>query len=74
MACSYTQVLDVDFGERFAPAISNVSFRIMFITKLIWGLQASIIDAETTFLHGNIQEDIYVNTSQGMESNNNECQ
>jgi hypothetical protein len=30
----------------------------MLIVKLIWGLQATIIDVETAFLHGNLQEEI----------------
>jgi hypothetical protein len=38
----------------------------MFISKLIWNLESSIVDAETTFLHGELQEDIKMNISEGM--------
>jgi Reverse transcriptase (RNA-dependent DNA polymerase) len=50
VACGYSQIPGTDFNETFAPVISNVSFRIMLIAKLIWGLQASIVDLETAFL------------------------
>ena len=45
----------------------------MLIVKLIWKLQASIVDFETAFLHGNLKEKIYMNIPEGMESNKNEC-
>ena len=64
---------DVDFNESFAPIINDVSFRIMLIVKLIWKLQASIINVETAFLHGDLQEDMYMTIPEGMESNNNAC-
>ena len=73
VACGYSQVPGVDFNESFAPVINDVSFRIMLIVKLIWKLQASIIDVETAFHHGNLQEEIYMNIPEGMESNNNQC-
>jgi Reverse transcriptase (RNA-dependent DNA polymerase) len=44
VACGYSQVLGIDFTEYFASVINNVSFRIMPVSKLIWDLQASIID------------------------------
>jgi Reverse transcriptase (RNA-dependent DNA polymerase) len=51
VACGYSQVPGIDFNESYAPVINDVSFRIMLIAKLTWGLQASIIDVETGFLH-----------------------
>jgi hypothetical protein len=45
----------------------------MLMVKLIWKLQASIIDVETAFLYGNLKEEIYMNIPEGMESNGNDC-
>jgi len=73
VACGYSQVSGVDFNESFAPVINDVSFRIMIIFKLIWKLQASIINIETAFLHRNLQDEVYMNVPEGMESNNNQC-
>jgi hypothetical protein len=46
----------------------------MLIVNLVWGLQATIIDVKTAFLHGNLQEEIYMNVSEGMSTKENECQ
>ena len=45
----------------------------MLIVKLIWGLQATIVEVEMTFLHGNIQEEIYMNIPEGMNIDSNNC-
>jgi hypothetical protein len=57
VACGYSQIPGIDFNENFAPVINDVSFRIMLIAKLIWNLEASIVDVETAFLHGELQEE-----------------
>lgn len=73
VACGYSQVPDIDFNESFAPVINNVSFRIKLVSKTIWELQASIIDVETAFLHGELQEEIYMNVPEGLDTNSNHC-
>jgi hypothetical protein len=45
----------------------------MLIAKLNWNLEASIIDAETAFLHGKLQEEIYMNIPEGMSYDSNHC-
>jgi Reverse transcriptase (RNA-dependent DNA polymerase) len=71
VACSYSQVPGINFNESFAPVTNDVSFRIMLIAKLVWGLQASIIDVETAFLHGSLSEEIYMNAPNGMDIEGN---
>jgi Reverse transcriptase (RNA-dependent DNA polymerase) len=72
VACSYSQIPGIDFNESFAPVVNDMSFRIMLIAKLIWNLQASIVDVETAFLHGDLQE-IYMNVPEGLQQDSNSC-
>ena len=45
----------------------------MLIAKLIWELQAKVINVETAFLHGGLQEEIYMKVSEGMQHDTNKC-
>jgi Reverse transcriptase (RNA-dependent DNA polymerase) len=67
VACGYSQIPGFDFNESFAPINNHVSFRVMLISKLMWGLQASIIDEETAFLHRDLSEEIYMNIREGLK-------
>jgi Reverse transcriptase (RNA-dependent DNA polymerase) len=73
VACGYSQVPGINFNESFAPVINDESFRIMLIAKLVWGLQASIIDVDTAFLHGTWSEKIYMNALNRMDIEGNKC-
>jgi Reverse transcriptase (RNA-dependent DNA polymerase) len=73
VACGYGQIPGIDFNESFAPVVNGVSIRIMLIAKLIWDRQASIIDVKTAFLHGDLQEEIYMNIPEGMQQDSNSC-
>jgi Reverse transcriptase (RNA-dependent DNA polymerase) len=45
----------------------------MLLLKRIWNLKACIVDVETAFLLGDLQEEIYMNIPKGMNSNPNDC-
>jgi hypothetical protein len=45
----------------------------MFIAKLMWGLQASIVDVETAFLYGYLNEEIYMNITEGLNEDQDHC-
>jgi hypothetical protein len=38
VACGYSQVPGIDFSESFAPVLNDVSFRIMLIAKILFGI------------------------------------
>jgi Reverse transcriptase (RNA-dependent DNA polymerase) len=73
VACGYSQVPRIDFNDSFAPVINNISFQIMLIAKLIWDLKACVVDVKTAFLHGELQEEIYMNAPEGLITGSNEC-
>jgi hypothetical protein len=58
VACGYSQVPGIDFSESFAPALNDVSFRIMLNEKLVLNMTCSVVDIETAFLHGDLYEEI----------------
>ena len=67
VACGYSQVAGVDFSENFAPVIIDVTWRILLIVMLTLGLEGKLIDIEVAFLHGDLEEDIYMDCPEGME-------
>jgi hypothetical protein len=73
VACGYSQIPGIDFNERFALVINDVRFRIILIAKLIWSLEGSIVDVETEFLLGELQEEIYINVPEGMSYDSKHC-
>jgi len=73
VACGYSQIPGVDFTDNYAPVVNDVTWRIMVIAMLIWGLDAIIIDVETAFLYGNLEEEIYMDLPEGMEGTAEEC-
>jgi hypothetical protein len=56
VACGYSQVPGIYFSESFAPVLNDVSFRIMLIAKLVWNMTCTVVDIETAFLHGDLDE------------------
>jgi hypothetical protein len=73
VACGYSQIPGIDFNESFAPVINDVRFQIMLIVKLIWNLEAFIVDVETSFLHCELQQEIYINIPEGMSYDSKHC-
>jgi hypothetical protein len=71
VACSYSQVPGIDFSESFAPVLNDVSFRIMLIAKLVWDMTSTVVEIETAFLHGDLDEEIYMEVPKGIEIEHN---
>jgi hypothetical protein len=71
VACGYSQVPGIDFSELFAPVLNDVSFRIMLIAKFVWDMTSTVVDIETAFLHGDLDEEIYMEVPKGLEIEHN---
>ena len=67
VACGYSQIAGVDFDANFAPVINDVTWRLMLVAMLKNNWKGIIIDVETAFLHGDLEEDIYMDCPEGME-------
>ena len=59
MACGYSQIPGVDFTDSFAPVINDVSWRILLIIKMLMKHDAKIVDVETAFLFGYLDEGLH---------------
>jgi hypothetical protein len=73
VACGYSQIPGVDFIESYAPVINDITWRILLIAKLVWKMKAVIVDVETAFLYGELEEEIYMDCPEGIESTSEEC-
>jgi hypothetical protein len=71
VACGYSKVPGIDFSESFAPVLNDESFRIMLIAKLVWNMTCTVVDIETAFLHGDLDEEIYMEVPKGLEIKHN---
>jgi hypothetical protein len=71
VACGYSQVPGVEFTESLAPVLNYVSFRLMLIAKLVWDMTSTVVDIETAFLHGDLDEEIYMDVPMGLSTDPN---
>jgi hypothetical protein len=71
VACGYSQVPGIEFNERFAPVLHDVSFRLILIEKLVWGITCTVVDIETAFLHADLNDDLNMEVPQGLTIRNN---
>jgi Reverse transcriptase (RNA-dependent DNA polymerase) len=60
VACGYSQVAGIDFTQVFSPVCNDVTFRVVLICMIVWGLDALIFDVVAAFLTGNLKEEIYI--------------
>ena len=67
MACGYSQIPGVDFTESYAPVINDVTWRILLVIKMLWKLKARLIDIKTAFLYGDLDEEIYMESPEGLD-------
>ena len=73
VACGYSQVPGVDFVESYAPVINDITWQILIVLKIMMGYDALIVDVETAFLHGDLEETIFMDCPPGMKARNDEC-
>ena len=63
----YTQIPGIDYTDNFAPVAHDVSFRIALATMMVEKLDTLVMDVETAFLCGEIDEEIFMKSPVGME-------
>ena len=67
VAKGYSQQWGIDYFESFAPTPMHYIFRILMTLALIFRMIIRQFDISTAFLHGELNEDIYMAFPPGME-------
>jgi len=52
----YSQVPGVDFSDNFAPVVNDVTFRIVQVIRMMLQFDAVLVDVETAFHYGVLNE------------------
>ena len=63
----YSQILGVDYQDNFAPVAHDVTFRIALARMMVEMLDSLVMDVETAFLYGEIDEGVLMKSPVGME-------
>ena len=67
VALGYSQIPGVDYTDNFAPVAHDVSFRIALARMMVEKLDSLVMDVETAFLYGDIEEEMFMKSPVGME-------
>ena len=60
VAKGYSKVEGVKFGEVFSPIAKLTSIRLLMYLVTAFYLEIEKMDVKTTFLHGDLEEEIYI--------------
>ena len=63
----FAQKKGIDFDEIFSPVVKMTSIRTILSLVAVEDLHLKQLDVKTTFLHGDLEEDIYMQQPQGYE-------
>ena len=61
----FQQKRGVDFGEIFAPVVKMTSIQTVLSIAASMDLEIEQLDVKTTFLHGQLDEEIYMDQPEG---------
>ncbi|KAG8481484.1 hypothetical protein CXB51_026330 [Gossypium anomalum] len=65
VAKGYSQVPRVDFTDVFSPVVKHSSIRALLGIMAMHDLELEQLDVKTAFLHGELEEDIYMQQPEG---------
>jgi hypothetical protein len=66
VAKGYSQVQGVDFNEVFSPVVKRTSIRVLLALVASKNLELEQMDVKTAFLHGDLEEEIFMCQPEGL--------
>ncbi|XP_057518411.1 uncharacterized protein LOC130799325 [Amaranthus tricolor] len=67
VAKGYSQIEGVDFHEVFSPVVKHSSIRALLALVAMEDLELHQLDVKTAFLHGELEEEIFMKQPEGFE-------
>ena len=67
VALGYSRIPGVDYTDNFAPVAYDVSLRIALARMMVEKQDSLVMDVETAFLYGDIEEEIFMKSPVRME-------
>ena len=64
----FSQKKDIDFEEIFSPVVKMSSIRVVLGLAVSMNIEIEQLDVKTTFLHGDLEEEIYWSNQKGLQS------
>ena len=68
VALGYSQIPGIDFTDNYSPVIQDHTFRILCVLMLYNDWRAEIVDIETAYLYGELEEVIYMKLPDGHDT------
>jgi len=65
VAKGYAQKEGIDYNEIFYPVVKHTSIRMLFAIVVQFDLELAQMDVKTAFLHGELEEKIYMEQLEG---------
>ena len=67
MAKGYSQRQGIDYNEVFSPVVKHTSIRIVLALVANDDMELEQLDVKTAFLHGDLEEQIYMEQPEGFK-------
>jgi hypothetical protein len=71
VARGFTQRKGIDYKETYAPVVKYTSIRVLMAIAAKRGLNVHQLDVTTAFLHGELEEEIFIAQPEGFEDGTN---